>query len=195
MSTKIRPADALDKAGMTTRRTVANIMAIYAAATEEDIVAGKQWYAEAFNVASELAEVGHLSLETAAVVIAHLSPRTSWARNIEQARALIATGEAPGAIGGNLERARKALAATNPWDTFGKAPKTRAFAANILGNENEVTVDVWAARVAGVSEEALSRVGVYDAVAHAYRLAAKRVGITPAAMQAITWVVMRGRAA
>jgi hypothetical protein len=39
-----------------------------------------------------------------------------------------------------------------------------------------------------------ARVGSYDALAHCYRLAAKRVGVSPAQIQAVTWVVVRGRA-
>ena len=94
-----------------------------------------------------------------------------------------------------IDKARAAMVADDPWSTFGDGPKTKAFAANIIGDDHAVTVDVWAARIAGITEEQLARVGVYEAVAHGYRLAAKRAGITPAQMQATTWVVIRGSAA
>jgi hypothetical protein len=64
-----------------------------------------------------------------------------------------------------------------------------------LGDENAVTVDVWAARVAGVDPEILRRPREYAAVAEAYRRAAKRVGISPRKLQAITWCLIRGTAA
>jgi hypothetical protein len=62
-----------------------------------------------------------------------------------------------------------------------------------------VTVDVWAVRVAlGTrpdAEQCLTRVGVYDALEHCYRLAAQRAGVDPTTMQATTWIVARnGRA-
>ena len=90
-----------------------------------------------------------------------------------------------------FERARKALESDNPLGTFG-GPKTRAFARNISGDREAVTVDVWACRVAGIDETKLSRVGVYEAVAQAYRDAASVKGVDPATMQATTWVTARG---
>jgi hypothetical protein len=186
--------ETLARIGLSTRKVVTNIMATYSRATEDDILAGKAWYAEAQALAVELAESGDMTLPQAAVMIAQLSPRLHWVRNAEAARSLVATGEASGVLRASVDRARKAMVASDPWSTFGKAPKTRSFAANILGDETAVTVDVWAMRVAGITETELARVGVYEAIAHAYRLAARRVGITPAAMQAITWVVQRGHA-
>jgi hypothetical protein len=58
-----------------------------------------------------------------------------------------------------------------------------------------VTVDVWIARVVGVTEQQLKLVGVYEGIAHCYRLVAKRAGLDPAQVQAITWIVQRGSAA
>jgi hypothetical protein len=168
-------------------------MKVYRQASEPDILAGKAWYAEAQSVARELSATGDISVTAAAAVIAHLSPRCPWERNISAARELVATGHTTG-LSANIAKAKKAMVADDPWSTFGKAPKTRAFASNILGDDNAVTVDVWAARIAGISEQQLGLAGVYEAVAHSYRLAAKRAGITPAQMQAITWVVIRGKA-
>lgn len=181
------------KAGVTTRTLVDRIMRVYARATEDDILAGKGWYAEAQAVARELSENADISVTAAAAVIAHLSPRCPWERNIAMARELVYTGTTRG-LGDNIRKARAAMVADDAWSTFGKGPKTRAFASNILGDEHAVTVDIWAARIAGITEHQLGLVGVYEAVAHAYRLAAKRVGITPAQMQAITWCVIRGKA-
>ncbi|ASZ75524.1 hypothetical protein KIW74_gp04 [Mycobacterium phage Kimona] len=181
------------KAGTTTRTVVDRIMRVFARATEQDILDGKGWYTEAQAVARELAENADISVTAAAAVIAHLSPRCPWERNIAMARELVYTGDTKG-LRGNIRKAQRAMVADDPMSTFGKGPKTKAFAANILGDEHAVTVDVWAARIAGITEEQLGRVGVYEAVAHAYRLAAKRAGITPAQMQAITWVVIRGKA-
>lgn len=188
------PQQTFAKLGRSTRGTVDRIMAVYSQATESEILEGKVWYGEARALAEDVAGEACVTVEQAAVAIAQLSPRLRWDKNVAAIWALVRHGDCPGVIGRSVDKARLALVEADPWVTFGKAPKTRAFASNILGNEHAVTVDVWAARIAGFSEQELSRVGVYEAIAHAYRLAAKRVGITPAQMQAITWVVARNRA-
>lgn len=178
-----------------TARVVNLITSHFARATEADILAGKAWYAEARQLAEDLAlQHASMTVEQAGVMIAQLSPRLRWDKNRAAAIDLAAGRTPSGVIGRSIGKAREAMAATDPWTTFGKAPKTRSFAANILGNEHAVTVDVWAARAAGFTEAELSRAGVYEAIAHAYRLAAKRQGITPAQMQAIVWTVVRGSA-
>ncbi|MGW6624230.1 DUF7178 family protein [Nocardia sp. NPDC055002] len=187
--------EALARIDLTTRKVTNNIMSVFGRATEDQILEGKVWYAEAQALAAELSEAGDITVEQAGIVIAQLSPRLPWDKNVSAARALVAGEPVTGVIGASIARAMAAMATETPWDTFGKAPKTRAFAANIIGDDDAVTVDVWACRVAGITEQQLTRVGVYDAVAHCYRLAAKRAGIAPAAMQAITWIVQRGSAA
>lgn len=195
MATNLITPDQILRArvGLTLRTVTDRIMRTYAKASEDDILAGKCWYDEARHVARELADEASLSITATAAVIAHLSPRCPWERNIDMARELVRTGDTKG-LRSNIDKARAAMVADDPWSTFGKGPKTRAFAANIMGDDYAVTVDVWAARIAGVTEDELKRVGVYEAVAHAYRLAAKRVGISPAQMQATTWCVIRGKA-
>jgi hypothetical protein len=151
-------------------------------------------------VAADLARAAYTTPEHAAAVIAQLSPRTPWARNVAGAYGLLLSGTAPHCMANNVARAKVAAAAADPLATL-KGPKVSAFAANILGDTDRVTVDVWALRVAlgGDSEidpeSAISKAGVYDAIAHCYRLAARRVGVDPAVMQAVTWIVARnGRA-
>lgn len=189
--------------GVSHETIVRRILRTFDRATTADIEAGARWYDEAGTLAASLAgRGGNLdSLERAAVVIAHLSPRTSWARNVATAVA-VANGEWEsarelGAMGALLDRARRAVDAADPWETFGPtALKTKSFARNIAGDREAVTVDVWACRVADLDETALGRKGAYDAVAHAYRLAARHRGVDPATMQATTWIVARnGRAA
>lgn len=182
--------------GITLETIVRRILRTFDAATTADIEAGARWYDEAGQLAADLAEQAG-SVDHAAVVIAHLSPRTAWARNVAGAVELIRNGTRyNGIIGSLYERALASLEFDDPFDSFGPtAPKTRSFAANIAGDREAVTVDVWACRVADLDETLLGRKGAYDAVAHAYRLAARRRGVDPATMQATTWVVARnGRA-
>lgn len=187
-------------AGTSVRACADRIVRTYQQATPDQRAAGAAWYGTAGALVDDLANRHGVTREHAAAVVAHLSPRTPWARNVNGARRLLEDGTAPGCIGANVDRARRALESEDPLSTFGPdAPKTSRFAANILGDDDVVTVDVWAARVAlgdRASDALLRRVGVYAALEHAYRLAAARVGVTPAEVQATTWIVARnGRAA
>lgn len=179
--------------GTSTRHAVANILAVWGRATEADRDSGSLWYATARHHAELMSESSGVTLEAATAVIAHLSPRTTWARNLAGAYALVETGTAPNCIGANVDRARAALDSDDPIGTL-HGPKTHAFALNILGDQQAVTVDVWAARIAlgtDATDNQMKRAGAYAALAHCYRLAAQRAGVTPATMQAVTWVVSR----
>lgn len=179
--------------GVTLETIVSRILKTFDAASKSDVEHGARWYDEAGDLAITLAAQHGLEVEQTAAVIAALSPRTSWSRNVAGATLLIAEDLVlPGLIGRNVETARKAR--TQGFDAL-TGPKTSRFAENIAGDRESVTVDVWAARVAGLDDELLQRVGAYDAVEHAYRLAARRRGVDPATMQATTWIVARnGRA-
>ena len=199
MASKLTHTQAARKTGATLETLVTRILRTFDRATPSDIEAGARWYDEAGDLATELgARTGHGRL-VAAAVIAPLSPRTTWTRNVDGAVRLLETDGAsilPGLIGRNAANAQSII--RDGWDDPAESfngPKTARFYANIIGDREAVTVDVWAARVAGVDEDKLGLTGVYDALEHAYRLAARRRGVDPATMQATTWVVARnGRA-
>lgn len=184
--------------GVTLETVTRRILATFDRATASDLESGVTWYGEAGTLAENMAGAHGLTVEVTASVLAALSPRTTWSRNVIGAAALLNGGaeaaRAVGCIGANVDRAVRCL--TDGYDGLGNGPKTHAFARNIAGDREAVTVDVWACRVADLDETLLSRKGAYDAIAHAYRLAARRRGVDPATMQATTWVVARnGRAA
>lgn len=184
--------------GVSHETIVRRILRTFDRATTSDIEAGARWYDESGALAASLAD-GPVTMHHAAAVIACLSPRTTWSRNVATATALIREGRTAarslGAMEALLDRAEIALQDVDPIATI-NGPKTSAFARNIAGDREAVTVDVWACRVADLDENALGRKGAYDAVAHAYRLAARRRGVDPATMQATTWIVARnGRVA
>lgn len=191
------PNATLRRLGTSTRATVDRIVRTYALATPEQCAEGADWYGSAGAVVDDLARVGQISREHAAAVISHLSPRTDWTRNVTGAWSLVTSGIAPTCLRANVDRARRALRSTDPLDSFGPdAPKTRRFARNIMGDRDAVTVDVWAARTAlgrWDAERDLRRAGAYDAIEHAYRLAARRIGTDPTTVQATCWIVERGR--
>lgn len=188
--------EALAKVGLNVEQVTKRISRTFGKATEADILAGKVWYDEARAIVRQLSAVSVYTDDQVAAAMSQLSPKLRWKQNVDSIKMLVIDGELPAYVmTGPANRARKALVAADPFSTFGaKAKKTQSFARNIIGDDNAVTVDVWAARVAGISEDQLKLVGVYEAVAHCYRLAAKRAGVSPAQMQAVTWIVVRGSA-
>jgi|688.fasta_scaffold133879_4 hypothetical protein len=188
--------EALAKIGLNVEQVTKRISRTFGKATAEDILAGKVWYCEAQDLCENLSLFSDYTIDQIAAAMAQLSPRLRWSQNVDSIIALVNDGVVPAYVmSGPAGRAHKAINAAEPFDTFGKAAKkTRSFARNITGDVHAVTVDVWAARIAGVTEDQLKLVGVYEAVAHCYRLAAKRAGIDPQQMQAITWIVIRGSA-
>lgn len=79
----------------------------------------------------------------------------------------------------------------DPLDVL-NGPKVRRFYLNITGDHSVVTVDVWAARAAGVDGKLTG--ARYLAVERAYQNAARIVGMTPRDLQAAVWVHTRGSA-
>ena len=194
--------------GVSYETLIRRIVRTFDRASKSDVESGARWYDEAGQLAADLSGYSawldaDVSVAQAAVVIAHLSPRTTWARNVASATMLVQSGERYSGVIGNLyERAMASLEFADPFDSFGPtARKTHAFARNIAGDREAVTVDVWACRVVDVDESKLKASPrgetstAYDVLADAYRAAARRRGVDPATMQATTWIVARnGRA-
>lgn len=196
MSKTLTPQQGLDKIGLNVEQVVKRISRTFNKASDEQIWLGMVWYTKAQELVNGLADNSQYTVNQVAAAMAHLSPRLRWKQNVDSIQRLVLIGLLPSYImSGPGARARAALESANPEATFGKkALKTLNFSRNVAGCPNSVTVDVWAANVVGVAESELKLTGVYDAIAHCYRLAAKRAGVTPAQMQAITWIVVRGSA-
>jgi hypothetical protein len=178
------------------RSLTRNILRHYRAATPEHIKAGLGWYDAAREECEAIALLGDATIEQAVVALSHLSPRVSWQQNVKALRALLAgQPPPPGTFTRSWAAALEASVSDDPMGTFGRdALKTRYFAAAILGDQMAVVVDVWAGRVAGVMEHTVRRSSGYNAIADAYRRAAKIEQVAPRDMQAITWCHIRGRA-
>lgn len=186
------------KTGLSQQDIEANIQRVLDKATTANIAAGATWYDEARGIAQEMTHMPYVhSIEHAAWVIAAMSPRIHWSRNVKAALHYAATGER---MSGVMTRSfDKACAFAEEYNgdfaNLSKSGKTPSFAANIAGDEMAVTVDAWAASIAGIDQKILNRAGVYDAIAECYTNVALRNGLTPAVCQAITWIVARnGRA-
>lgn len=191
---RVRKSDSLSVDSM-----AAQILQYWHAAEEWMRVAGGTWYAAANTFATATATATGHDVVTVAGVIAAYSPQTRWVDNLADAmNHLNGSATRSGVMGSNVKRAHNVVA--GGLAGLGKGPKTAAFARNILGDTDAVTVDVWAARAAfGTMDKALAStmlgwVGAYDLVAMAYRKAAAEAGVTPSHMQAAVWISIRGKA-
>ena len=178
-----------------------NITRVFRAATPADRAAGQIWYASAHQVAVALDPADPVR---AAAVIAVLSPMLSWPRNVVEAGNLY-TGRPVRTLGSNAHKARRILAGADPEHVV-SGPKVRAFWKTIADPAEPSAVvidrhaiDIAAGQVLGdrIRGSHLRRTGAYDEVADKYRRAARRlsgelgVRITPAEVQATTWIYWR----
>jgi hypothetical protein len=188
--------DILKKSGTTTQATVSRILKVWASASDSDREDGAQWYPLHRQIIIQLSRDWYVSEETAAAVVAHLSPRIHWERCLLAAPVVLSGRRPVGIVGQFYEGALRAVQSDDPVSTL-TGPKTSAFVRNLLGDLDAVTCDVWAFKIALGDRDDLNKVtartGVYDAVAHCYTLAAARVGVSPSTMQAATWCAIRGR--
>lgn len=172
----------------------ANIRKWYASATPAQRTDGFCWYPMARATAEGIAAEYGISVECAAGVIAALSPRNRWHKNVEYAYALVSavtSGTALPFCGltDNRAKAVRIARGESPELVLG-GDKVRAFYANIMGDTQAVTVDVWAARACGHKSDAVNR-SQYRTASVAYRAVASELGITPRELQSIVWVTIR----
>ena len=172
-------------------RYVFNILRTYARATDADVADGIAWYPLAHDIASDM----HTDTLQAAGVIAILSARTPWERNVYLARSLFATGALPS---GHpfAEHAVRMFHGENALHVL-KGDKTRAFAQTIANNGvHDVTVidghayDIADGIVWGKNRPNIGK-RVYRAMDEAYHIAAQVSGYSNSEIQAITWVAHR----
>lgn len=177
----------------------ANITRQFRQATPEQLAEGMRWYAEAAQLARDLDPDNPTR---AAGVIAALSPQTSWTQNVRMATLAYHDRPALRGLSRSIAQADAILAGAHPLDVLG-GDKTRAFFANIDGDDQAVTVDRHAYDVAvghktdDKTRQALARKGIYQDIASLYRRAArilsKELGsyVSPREVQAVTWVAWR----
>lgn len=166
-------------------------------ATDSDIHVGMRWYRDAHLRAKRISEVLKIPLYKVVGVIASLSPRNRWDRNMKDAVALIRKGKRAkvATFNANKRKALLILEASNEKQVriLLKGRKVTSFYENILHpyKNDTVTVDVWAFRSLGL--EPLNK--NYSVVEDVYKSTAKELGIRNHELQAIIWSVVRGGAA
>lgn len=145
------------------------------------------WYKQANEHARSLSNMRNWTIEQSASVISAFSPRVQWERNIQLAFAY--------ATGGEVRCLRNSIRNAQHATGYGfdalRGLKTNAFARNISGDLDAVTIDVWMLRPFGLKQANKTN---YRTLAEAVRVVAREVGMTPADLQALIWVRLRGKA-
>ena len=178
--------------------TTENILRVWRAATECERAEGMRWYEDAHNVASDFAR-GRVSIETACGVIAALSPRMRWGRNVMLAERCIREGMLiGGCLGASIRSANRIMNGEDALTVL-SGSKVRAFYATVLDPSisDAVVIDAHALSIAvgraltNAEQKIMKRAGVYDMISGLYREAAEILGVLPSQVQAVTWVAWR----
>ena len=193
------------------RTNVKNIKAIHQLATLTERQDGMMWYPNAYQIASRLADRYGITTAQAIGVIAALSPRNRWERNVQDADSLIVAFQAGGpeqaqltkvcTFGANKAKAIKILSIPEGYQGMSEVleilsgPKLREFASCIAG-QPDVCIDghafcIWAANRTGLKDVPAIGVKLRREIKADYTTAADELGITPSACQAITWCAWR----
>ena len=155
---------------------------------------GIGWYPKVRAMAARLADKYNRPLFQVVGVIAALSPRNKFGRNMVDAECILRYGEIAvvATFGANKRKALAILSATDSNEVVDllSGKKVTAFYNNIMEpNGRAVTIDVWMLRLMGQKTSV-----DYDSLAGTIRYIARELGLKPAALQAITWVESRGAA-
>jgi hypothetical protein len=190
-------------------RMIHNITSVYRDADATQYNEGLVWYQDAQKAAHDIALKHDVPVYLVVAVIAALSPNNKWTRNLVNADALIGAfirGDGIDSVKVSTYHKMKAkawniLAARPDYDgakRMLKGQKITSFFMDIMGEFN-VTIDGHARNIAygervGLTDDR-TNIGVreYRALQAAYEEAARRVGLMPYQLQAITWRVWRDR--
>jgi hypothetical protein len=176
---------------------ISNFISILGKATHADLAAARAWYRDAGVFADSISNYTGWNLEVSASVVSAFSPRVTWAHN--KAKAIqYAQGITPKGLRSHVDAADRCV--VQGFDGL-RGLKTNAFARAIAGDRDAVVVDVWMCRAAGLTKadgtfkDAPTAVE-YRAIADAIRTIAgtPTVCMAPATLQALLWIVIRGKA-
>jgi hypothetical protein len=159
-------------------------------ATPETHAAARAWYSDAARFCRVLAHGTGWTLPTAAAVVSAFSPRERWSTNKGKAMQY-ACGVTPAGLRSNVARADRCV--RMGLDGLGNGPKIGAFARAMLGDADAVVIDSWMCRAAGLAKDSPTPTE-YAAVADAVRELATEYGMRPVDMQALLWILVRGKA-
>ena len=171
---------------------------------------GRNWYAQAHTIACNLASRYSISRAQAAGVIAALSPRNKWERNVLDAENLIQAFKAAGkegaatvkvcTFGGNKQKAIRILELTTVSDASVldvlSGPKLKEFYSCIADIYGEVCIDghaysIWTGGRVTLANVPSIGIKLRQQIKADYIRAADEANIRPHEMQAVTWCVWR----
>jgi len=182
---------------ITIEQMVENVCAVYNAAHKgADAV---QWYAIANAWIVKTARIFDIEPEVVAYVVATLSPKLRWDKNLESALSMLElqvwgwTDKRNSALGANTRKVFAAFDGERPYVATGD--KVASFQRNLLGDYDAVTIDRHAIAIA---LRGLNAIGSdsgdvkitakdYALFVQAYRIAAERLNENPVTVQSTTW--------
>lgn len=171
---------------------VCRIIRVVQGATADQIERGESWY----PMASELAAcIGQGDVKLGAGLLAAFSANKAWSQNKKLA-ADAANGNVHGHVEDALGKARRILEGEDPMLVLPSDSKTWNFYRTILDptDPDPVVVDrhvhdAIAGMPYGNSDRNLSNRTRYATLAHAVRLASRKLGTIPSVAQPILWIV------
>lgn len=182
-----------------------NITAVFRSADADLIAEGIAWYADAREVADALAARNNVPVHVAAGVLAALSPLNSWGNNVNLAARMLASGGTldRGYLSVNLAKARR-IVAEGTLAALGGLKVNNFYLSIITGGAEGVTIDRHAWCIAHNDRSRSNNIPKlsakrYAEIADKYRRASvilsREYGmpLSPAVVQAVTWVVWRRR--
>lgn len=177
-----------------TKSAVKNIISVY---NQNNGRYNGQWYYIAHTFADELAQLSGLSIEQTSGIIAALSPLKSWDENRKLALSYVTKKKA----GHTAKMVKKCHMICTTKDVSEIADilngnKITSFFLNILypDQETHVTIDRHAISIVlgySVTDNFSTTNNQYEWFVNCYRIAAKKIGISPVTLQAITWDIWR----
>ena len=187
---------------------VRNILKLYRQASHDDTMNGIEWYARAERISKDIADKHKMPVNTVIGVMAALSPNNRWERNCKDADTMCGAWQ----NGDSLDDFKVSCYNTmkqKAWSILQddllddedilerlNGQKIRSFYSNIRGLE-EVTIDGHALNIARGTRESLTsdktNMGKkqYKELQGSYIRAARRVGVKPHVLQAITWTTWK----
>ena len=148
---------------------------------------GAQWYRHGTAQIEFVAHANGWEADHLAGIMAATSPRCSVVRNIRMALHYCHHGDI------RVIPMRGVRSAVNHFEKTGRlrGPKTSAFFANLRGNCEPVTLDVWMAYALKVEQSAFSRVATRERAAQRVAAAGRALGLRPCESQAAIWTGFR----
>lgn len=187
-----------------------NILGVYHLANASDRASGSAWYNAAYSVCDTIAAQYNIHINIVAGVVAALSPRNRWSRNITDAenmvKLFVAGGEDAAAgckvctFASGKKKALQILAdnVTDPdaIRTILKGPKLVEFFTCIVDDRPDVCIDghayaIWVGERITLADVPPISKKLRETIKADYMAAADILGVSPSTLQAITWVTWR----